>query len=145
MTQAVARWDTIPGVDRVSAWALLAEIGDNVPQFPTAEHLASWAALCPGNSRKRRQAFARCNPSSKPMVVPHGLSMRLGCRAKQEHLLFPAVQTLSSGSASLSQKPRCGLLSRAGARTRNSGQSEPQMHISKGSVIKGAPASRHSR
>jgi hypothetical protein len=30
------------------------------------------------------------------MVVPHGLSMRLGCRANQEHLLGLAVQTLSS-------------------------------------------------
>ena len=49
LAQAVARWDTIPGVDRVAAWALLAEIGDNMAQFPTAEHLASWAALCPGN------------------------------------------------------------------------------------------------
>jgi len=49
LSQAVARWDTIPGIDRVAAWALLAEIGDNMAQFPTAEHLASWAALCPGN------------------------------------------------------------------------------------------------
>jgi transposase len=49
LAQAVARWDTIPGVDRVAAWALLAEIGDNMAQFPTAEQLASWAALCPGN------------------------------------------------------------------------------------------------
>jgi transposase len=49
LAQAVARWDTIPGIDRVAAWAFLAEIGDNMGQFPTAEHLASWAALCPGN------------------------------------------------------------------------------------------------
>jgi len=49
LSQAVARWDTIPGIDRVAAWALLAEIGDNMAQFPTAGHLASWAALCPGN------------------------------------------------------------------------------------------------
>jgi transposase len=49
LAQAVARWDTIPGIDRVAAWAFLAEVGDNMGQFPTAEHLASWAALCPGN------------------------------------------------------------------------------------------------
>ena len=49
LLQAVARWDTIPGVDRVAAWTLLAEVGDDMAQFPTAEQLASWAALCPGN------------------------------------------------------------------------------------------------
>src|ERR1700747_2990377 len=49
----------------------------------------------PRQSRKRRQAFARYNSSRVPMVVPHGLSVRLGCRAHQEHLLVLAVQTLS--------------------------------------------------
>ncbi len=45
----VARLCTIPGVDRVTAWALVAEIGLNIKQFPDAEHLASWAGLCPGS------------------------------------------------------------------------------------------------
>src|SRR5438105_3013147 len=49
----------------------------------------------PRQSRKRRQAFARYNSSRQPLVVPHGLSVRLGCRAHQEHLLVLAVQTLS--------------------------------------------------
>src|ERR1700675_4314040 len=49
----------------------------------------------PRQSRERRQAFARYNSSREPMVVPHGLSVRLGCRANQEHLLVLAVQTLS--------------------------------------------------
>lgn len=45
----VARLCTIPGVDRVTAWGMLAEIGFNMDQFPSAKHLASWAGLCPGN------------------------------------------------------------------------------------------------
>lgn len=46
---AVALWQTIPGVDRVTACHLVAEIGVDMNHFPTAQHLASWAALCPGN------------------------------------------------------------------------------------------------
>jgi transposase len=46
---AVALWQTIPGVDRVTACHLVAEIGVDMHHFPTAQHLASWAALCPGH------------------------------------------------------------------------------------------------
>jgi transposase len=47
--QAVALWETIPGVEHVTACNLVAEIGVDMNQFQTAQHLASWAALCPGN------------------------------------------------------------------------------------------------
>jgi transposase len=40
---------TIPGVDRIAANGLIAEIGGDMTQFPSAAHLASWAGLCPGN------------------------------------------------------------------------------------------------
>ena len=46
---AIARLDTIPGVGRSVAEALLAEIGTDLARFPSAKHLASWAGLCPGN------------------------------------------------------------------------------------------------
>jgi transposase len=49
LAAAVARWTTVPGVDRVAAWSLAAEIGIAMEQFSTAAHLASWAGLCPGN------------------------------------------------------------------------------------------------
>lgn len=42
------RLDTIPGIDRITAWTVLAEIGTDRSVFGDARHLASWAALCPG-------------------------------------------------------------------------------------------------
>jgi transposase len=45
----IALLDTIPGVARQGAEALLAEIGPDMSRFPSAHHLASWAGICPGN------------------------------------------------------------------------------------------------
>jgi len=42
--EAVKLLDTIPGVDRQVAEVMLAEMGLDMSQFPTADHLASWAA-----------------------------------------------------------------------------------------------------
>jgi transposase len=39
----------IPGVDRATIENVVAEIGLDMNQFPTADHLASWAGMCPGN------------------------------------------------------------------------------------------------
>ena len=49
LADAVARWITVPGVERVAAWSLVAEIGSDMTAFPSVSHLASWAGLCPGN------------------------------------------------------------------------------------------------
>jgi transposase len=46
----IKRLDTIPGVDRRSAEIFLAEIGLDIRRFPSAQHLASWAGICPGNN-----------------------------------------------------------------------------------------------
>ena len=45
----VARLDTIPGVGRDTAEAILAEVGQDMGRFASAGHLASWAGLCPGH------------------------------------------------------------------------------------------------
>ena len=47
--QAVEILSTIPGVSRTTAEVLLAEMGIDMNQFPTARHLAAWAGLAPGN------------------------------------------------------------------------------------------------
>jgi transposase len=53
---------TIPGVQRRTAEAVLAEIGTDMSRFPSERHLASWAGQCPGNDRsagKRRSGATR--------------------------------------------------------------------------------------
>ena len=39
--------DEIPGIGRHNAQEIIAEIGLDMTRFPTAEHLVSWAKLCP--------------------------------------------------------------------------------------------------
>jgi hypothetical protein len=38
-----------PGIQRRSSEDILAEIGPDMSQFPSAKHLCSWAAICSGN------------------------------------------------------------------------------------------------
>lgn len=47
--QAIERLCTIPGVNVITAWTLLAELGPDMSVFADAQHAASWAGLCPGN------------------------------------------------------------------------------------------------
>lgn len=49
MRQAIALWDTIPGVDENIATTMAAEMGIRTEQFADGPHLASWTAMCPGN------------------------------------------------------------------------------------------------
>lgn len=48
--QAVALWESMPGVNHTTACNLIAEVGADMGQFPSGQHLASWAGLCPGNN-----------------------------------------------------------------------------------------------
>jgi transposase len=47
--EELGRLMQIPGVDWVTAGALIAEIGVDMSVFHGAAHLASWAGLCPGS------------------------------------------------------------------------------------------------
>jgi transposase len=40
---------TIPGVERIVAWHLIAELGADMSVFADADHCASWAGLSPGS------------------------------------------------------------------------------------------------
>ena len=71
--EAIERLETIPGVGRRTAEALLAEIGPEVSRFPTYRHLASWAGMCPDNDESggKRQSgkTTKGNPSLRAALV----------------------------------------------------------------------------
>jgi transposase len=60
------RLDAVPGVDRRVAEVVLAEVGADMSRFPTHQHVASWAGMCPGNEEsagKRRRG--RITPGNR--------------------------------------------------------------------------------
>jgi transposase len=71
--ELIHRLSAIPGVARLSATAILAEIGRDMGRFPTAGHLVAWAGLCPGQNQsagKRKSArLRRGAPWLKTMLV----------------------------------------------------------------------------
>lgn len=53
---------TIPGIDQIGAAMLLVEIGADMAAFGSAERLASWVGICPGNNEsagKRKSGRTR--------------------------------------------------------------------------------------
>ena len=60
--EAADRLTTIPGVSETVARVIIAEVGVDMGQFPTAGHLVSWAGLCPRldeSAGKRRSTRVR--------------------------------------------------------------------------------------
>ena len=51
----------IPGVDRVGAITIIAELGTDMSVFPSARHAAAWAGVCPGNNESagKRQGHVK--------------------------------------------------------------------------------------
>jgi transposase len=64
--------DSIPGIDKTAAYAILAEIGRDMSAFPTAQHICSWAGLAPGShqsaGKKKRQRVTHGNNYLKTML-----------------------------------------------------------------------------
>lgn len=59
---ALALLQTLPGVDLIGAAMLLVEIGTDMDAFGSADRLASWVGICPGNNEsagKRKSGRVR--------------------------------------------------------------------------------------
>lgn len=73
----LTRLDTIPGVNRTVAMTLIAETGGDMQRFPTAGHLCSWAAVCPGQNesagKRRSGKTRRGNPYLRGQLIQGAL------------------------------------------------------------------------
>jgi transposase len=78
---------TIPGVSRIAAQVILAEVGPDMRPFPTTGHLLSWAGLVPRldeSAGKRRSTRLRHGaPWLKPVLVQGAWG---AARAKRTYL-----------------------------------------------------------
>src|SRR5664279_3174415 len=69
---AVERLDEIPGIGARGAQLIIAELGLDMTQFPTAGHLVSWSRLCPrtiqSGAKSRSGKTGRGNPYLKGLL-----------------------------------------------------------------------------
>jgi transposase len=63
--------DTIPGVDRRTAEALIAEIGVDMGRFGSSARLASWAGMCPGNHESAGKRKSGKTPKGSKWLGAH--------------------------------------------------------------------------
>jgi transposase len=67
---------TIPGVNETGAATIIAEMGVDMSQFPSEQHAASWAGMCPGNNesagKKKPGHITQGNKALKAVLTECG-------------------------------------------------------------------------
>ena len=114
--------DGIPGINQRVAEIIVAEVGTDMSHFPSAQHLASWAGLCPGNNesggRRKSGKTRKGNRYLRATLVesaqgavrkkdsyPKALFHRLaGKRGKKRAIVAVAHSTLETAYYVLSRK-----------------------------------------
>lgn len=85
--QAVELLDTITGVDRKTAEGIIAEIGVDMGRFGSAERLASWAGMCPGNHTSAgKSRSGRTRKGSKWLGIHLTEAAKAAARSKDTYL-----------------------------------------------------------
>lgn len=85
--EAVVLLDTIPGVARATAEAIIAEIGTDMTRFPSADHLAAWAGVAPGNHESAgKRHSGKTRKGNKPLGAALNQAAHAASRMKNTYL-----------------------------------------------------------
>ena len=90
------RLTKMPGIDRVLAAVLIAELGVDMSVFKSAKHLAAWAGVCPGNNesagKRKRQDTRKGNVHLMTALVEaaHNASRKKGSYLKDKFFRIKA-------------------------------------------------------
>ena len=89
--QAVTLLDTIPGVAQETAQVIVAEIGVDMSRFPSANHLAAWAGVAPGNYESAgKRKSGRMRQGNKSLKTALTQAAHAAARTKDTYLAAQA-------------------------------------------------------
>jgi len=84
--EAVVLLDTIPGVGRETAEVIVSEIGTDMSRFPTANHLASWAGVAPGNHESAGKRYSgKTTKGNKALAAALNQAAHAAARTKNTY------------------------------------------------------------
>ena len=87
---------TIPGVGQSVAEVIIAETGGDMSRFPTAAHLASWAAVCPGHHESAgKRISGKTRHGNRWLVGALGTAAMAAARTKDTTYLGARYQRLA--------------------------------------------------
>jgi len=85
--EAITLVDTIPGVARKVAEVIVSEIGTDMSCFPTANHLASWAGVAPGNNESAgKRLSGKTTKGNRALVSALTQAAHAASRTKNTYL-----------------------------------------------------------
>jgi len=85
--EAVVLLDTIPGVARQTAEIIVSEIGTDMSRFPTANHLAAWAGVAPGNNESAgKRHSGKTRKGNKPLGAALTQAAQAAAHTKNTYL-----------------------------------------------------------
>lgn len=86
---AVDLLTTIPGVGEVNAISIISVIGTDMTQFKSADHLCSWAGVCPGNNESAgKKRHSHCTKGNA--LLRYSLIQAASCATKTKDTFFSA-------------------------------------------------------